>query len=177
MNNLGNSEDRPVLSILVISYNQIQYIAQTMDSLLSQEHDYSYEIVIGDDCSTDGTAELLAEYQKKYPEIIRLHVNEVNQGFLKNYYATLNRATGKYLGFCAGDDWWLQGKVALQVEYMEKNPEVGMVYSRALPLYENINGSDEYLGGPSTTLEELIKGNVIYYRDKVQEWVENRNAS
>lgn len=155
--------DKPILSAFVITYNQEKYIAQALDSILSQEHDYSYEIVIGDDCSHDSTPAILKEYAAKYPGIIKLKINESNVGMVRNYFDTIERCSGKYVALCAGDDWWLPGKVKLQVDYMESHPEVGMVYGKTLVYYQSRykRYRNKEVGGPKVGFEELSAGNCI----------------
>ncbi|MBQ8777112.1 MAG: glycosyltransferase [Treponema sp.] len=118
-------------SVAVITYNQEEYISQTLDSILNQQHDYKYEIVVGEDCSTDNTKKIIEEYVEKYPEIIKPLYNNPNKGLIKNYFNVINHCQGKYIMECAGDDYWLPGKVAKQIEFMENNPTVGMCYGRA----------------------------------------------
>lgn len=118
-----------MLSVAVITYNQEEYIAQTLDSILNQEHDYRYEIVIGEDCSTDNTKKIIEEYVSQYPEIIKPLYNNPNKGVINNYFNVINHCQGKYIMECAGDDYWLPGKVKTQIAYMENHPDVGMCYS------------------------------------------------
>ena len=121
----------PLLSIAIITYNQEKYISQTLDSVLQQEHEYSYEIVIGEDCSSDGTRKIIEDYVEKYPDIIKPLYNIPNKGLIANYFNVLNHCSGKYIMECAGDDYWLPGKVQYQIDYMEKHPDIGMCYSKA----------------------------------------------
>ena len=122
--------DELMFSALVITYNQKEFIAETLESILSQKHSYRYEIIVGDDCSTDGTQDVLKEYQSRYPDIIKLSLNEKNLGIVGNYYNTAAKAQGKYLLECAGDDYWLPGKVEKQISLMEENPDCGMFQNR-----------------------------------------------
>lgn len=121
----------PLLSIAIITYNQEKYISQTLDSVLQQEHEYSYEIVIGEDCSSDGTRKIIEDYVEKYPDIIKTLYNNPNKGLIANYFNVLNHCSGKYIMECAGDDYWLPGKVQYQIDYMEKHPDIGLCYSKA----------------------------------------------
>ncbi len=107
-----------MFSVCVITYNQEQYIVQTLDSIMNQKHNYSYEIVIGEDCSTDNTKKVLLDYVEKYPGIIKPIFNNPNKGLLKNYYNTLSNCKGKYIMECAGDDYWLPGKVEKQIAFI-----------------------------------------------------------
>ena len=126
-----------MFSVAVITYNQEQYISQTLDSILNQQHDYKYEIVIGEDCSTDNTKKIIEEYVEKYPDIIKPLYNNPNKGLINNYFNVINHCQGKYIMECAGDDYWLPGKVKSQIEFMENNPEIGMCYTKAKFWNEN----------------------------------------
>ena len=122
--------ENPLASIVVITYNQEKSLPVTLDSLLAQKTSFPFEIVVGDDCSKDGTREVLADYARRYPEIIRPIYNEHNLGILGNYVSTLSHCKGKYLSACAGDDFWNDPeKLQLQVDIMEKDPEIGLVYT------------------------------------------------
>ncbi|MBR5175310.1 MAG: glycosyltransferase [Bacteroidales bacterium] len=121
---------QPLASIVVITYNQEKSLPVTLDSLLAQKTSFPFEIVVGDDCSKDGTRTVLADYADRYPEIIRPIYNEHNLGILGNYVSTLRQCRGKYISGCAGDDHWSDPeKLQLQVDIMEKDPEIGLVYT------------------------------------------------
>ena len=92
-------------SIIMICYNQEQYIRQALDSVLSEKVK-PYEIIIGDDCSKDGTRAILQEYNEKYPEIIKLVLNEKNLGIFANLNNVAPKATGDLIHFLSGDDWY-----------------------------------------------------------------------
>lgn len=119
---------KPSVSVVVLTYNQEQYIAQALESILNQERNFPIEILVNDDCSTDKTAEIVKHYQQKYPDVIKAYLQPVNSGAMKSYYNMLKLCRGKYFMNLAGDDYWLPGKMKLQFEYMENNPEVGMCF-------------------------------------------------
>lgn len=122
--------ENPLVSIAVITYNQQESLPKTLDSLLAQKVDFPYEIVVGEDCSTDNTREVLKGYVERYPDIIKPIYNEANMGILGNYVSTLEQCKGKYIAGCAGDDYWNDPeKLQMQAEIMEQNPEVGLVYT------------------------------------------------
>jgi len=152
----------PFISIAVITYNQEKYIAQTLDSIIEQEHGYSYEIVVGEDCSTDGTRSILLEYKEKYPDNIKLLLNEKNYGLIKNYFNVLGNCSGEYIMQCAGDDYWLPGKVRTQIEFMENNSDVGMCYSNIQHLYPNKKRSVTKFYKGFRTIDILIKKHDIF---------------
>ena len=152
-----------MLSVAVITYNQEDYIAQTLDSILSQEHDYKYEIVIGEDNSSDNTKKIIEEYAAKYPEIIKPLYNNPNKGLIRNYFNVIQHCQGKYIMECAGDDYWLPGKVKKQIDFMEANPDVGMCYSKAKFWNETKNRYEKKLfGSDIESFEKLLTtGNKI----------------
>ena len=120
----------PLASIVVIAYNQEHSLPVTLNSLLAQKTDFQFEIVVGDDCSKDGTRSVLEDFAVRYPGIIRPVYNEENLGILGNYVSTLSQCKGKYLSACGGDDYWNDPeKLQLQVDIMEQNPEIGLVYT------------------------------------------------
>lgn len=100
----------PVISVMVVTYNQEEYIAKTIESILEQECSFPYEIVIGEDCSTDRTRAICESYASMYPDIIRLIKNETNKGLLKNYVDTLLSCRGEFIADLAGDDYWIDKK-------------------------------------------------------------------
>lgn len=130
----------PVVSILVVTYNQESYIGKTLDCLLMQECPFDYEILIGEDCSTDQTKNICIEYSREYPDKIRLFLNEQNKGLIDNYFDLLEHARGTYLADCGGDDYWLKtDKLKRQVELLVRYPEVGLVYGNWQKLYQKNN--------------------------------------
>jgi len=133
----------PLVSILVTTYNQEAYIGKTLDSLLMQECPFAFEILVGEDCSTDQTRSICQEYAQNYPDIIRLFLNEHNKGLIRNYFDLLGQATGRYMADCGGDDCWLtKDKLSRQVDLMEKQPDLSMVYGNWQKYYQN-NGTLE----------------------------------
>lgn len=145
-----------MFSVELLSYNQKNYISQALESILQQEHCYKYEILVSDDCSTDGTQEIIKEFHKKYPDIIKPVYNEKNLGAMQNYYATISRAKGKYLMDCAGDDYWLPGKVKVQIDFMENNSSFGICYSKAKLLDNDTNTITDEIGSNYLDFKEFI---------------------
>lgn len=132
MQNWSNRSE-PILSIICITYNHIDFIAQALNSFLEQETDFGFEILIHDDCSTDGTKEVIEQYAKKYPNIIKAFYEEVNQyqqGINgRNFNAELHKIAAKYIALCEGDDYWNDPKkLQIQVDFMENNPNYVVCY-------------------------------------------------
>lgn len=154
--------DEVMFSVELTTYNQEDYIAQTLQSIIDQKHNYKYEILVSDDCSTDGTQSVIEDFYKKYPEIIKPVYNEKNLGAMNNYYATIARAKGKYIMGCGGDDYWLPGKVEKQITFMEENPGFGLCYSRAKNYFEESNSFEGFIGNTYDDMNDIIfKGNCV----------------
>lgn len=148
----------PILSIAVITYNQEKYIAQTLDSILNQKHTYSYEIIVGDDCSTDSTGNILKSYEDKYPGLIKVLRNKENKGIIGNYFNVIAHCSGEYIMECAGDDYWLPGKIEYQISLM-KAKSIDMLYTRVFT--EDDYGRRSKWGFNNTTTTSLFKSNKI----------------
>ena len=119
-----NGKKSPLVSVLVITYNQENYLRQALDSILMQKVNFSYEILIGDDHSKDKTPDILKEYSEKYPDIIRLYLRDKNLGASRNAYDLLMKCKGSYLAFCEGDDYWISPyKLQKQVDFLENHKE------------------------------------------------------
>jgi glycosyltransferase involved in cell wall biosynthesis len=114
----------------MITYNHAPYIAQAIECVLAQKTNFPFELVIGEDCSTDGTREIVLEYAKRYPDIIRVITSEKNVGMIKNSIRTDDACKGKYIAWCEGDDYWHNSeKLQKQIDYLEKDHTSGLVCS------------------------------------------------
>lgn len=134
------TEDKKIMvSICCITYNQEQYIAQTIESFLMQKVDFKYEILINDDASTDRTADIIREYEKKYPDIIKpiyQSINQYSRG-ITNPSGAFNypRASGKYIAMCEGDDYWTDiYKLKKQVDFLESHKNCSLCLHAAKTL-------------------------------------------
>lgn len=118
-----------LVSINCITYNHEKYIAEAIESFLMQKTNFKYEILIHDDASTDRTAQIIREYEEKYPDLIKPIYQTENQYSQKVQVDKLNtkRAQGKYIAVCEGDDFWIDPyKLQKQVDYMEEHPGVSL---------------------------------------------------
>lgn len=115
----------PLLSILLVTYNHIKYFEEAIKSILSQKTSYPYEIIIIDDCSTDGTSELAAKYQKQYPDIIKYYRSKQNIGKARQAIFQLRPdIRGDYWAILEGDDFWTDNeKLEKQLSFLECNPD------------------------------------------------------
>ena len=122
----------PLVSVKMITYNHEPYIAQAIEGVLMQVTNFPIELIIGEDCSTDRTREIVLDYQKKHPDMIRVITSEKNVGARKNGLRVEKACRGKYIAFCEGDDYWHHPeKLKKQIEFLEENPDYGMVHSDA----------------------------------------------
>lgn len=111
----------PKVSVCVVTYNQEKYIRECLQSIVDQETDFDFEVIIGDDCSTDGTTGIVEEFINKYSGKVKALIHKKNVGPAVNYCKTHALATGKYVAHLDGDDCALQGKLQAQYEALEKN--------------------------------------------------------
>ena len=111
------------VSVCVVTYNQEKYIAECLQSLVDQVTDFPFEIIVGEDCSTDRTREIVLEFQKKYPDIIKPLLHVKNVGPVENVLATYKQAKGKYIAHMDGDDYALPNKLQLQADVLDNNPD------------------------------------------------------
>jgi len=132
--------NNPLVSVVVLTYNQEHLIRQCLDTILSQKCDFEFELIIGEDFSTDNTPEVCKEYQRKYPHIVKLLLQDSNQGLIKNFADLMGMCRGKYIAHCAGDDYWCDDlKLQKQVDFLENNPEYGFVRTGYYYLYPTTN--------------------------------------
>jgi hypothetical protein len=127
------SDSLPTVSVLVLSYNHRAYIAEALESITSQVVPFDIEILVGDDCSTDGTWDVILAYADRFPGLMRPHRHPQNVGMHANHAYLIEKARGRYIAYCEGDDFWLgRDKLSRQVEFMEKNPDYGLIHGNYL---------------------------------------------
>lgn len=138
-----NNSDTPLVSVRCITYNHEKFIAQALDGFLIQKTTFPFEVIVHDDASTDKTAEIIREYERKYPKIIKPIYETENQwskhdgsvGRIVN-----NACKGKYIAFCEGDDYWIDRyKLQKQIKFLEKHSDYGMSYTQSYLFYQNNN--------------------------------------
>jgi glycosyltransferase involved in cell wall biosynthesis len=127
--------NNPKVSVCVMTYNHENLIKNCLDSLIHQKCDFDFEIIIGEDCSTDNTRAIVQDYAKKYPGIVKLLLHEENVGGEKNYLLVHEAATGEYICNMDGDDFALPGKLQAQADFMDKTPDCNIAFHRVNYLY------------------------------------------
>jgi len=128
-----------IVSVQMLSYQHVEYIRMALDSILMQKVNFKYEIVIGDDCSTDGSQLLLLDYKKRYPDIFKLILHKKNVGTMKNVISVLKHCNGKYIAFLECDDFWTdEYKLQIQVDFLNDNKDFAACYHNT-----NVIGDDK----------------------------------
>lgn len=159
-------ETVPKVSVAMLAYNQASFIAQAVESALMQTTDFDFEIVIGEDCSNDGTRELASELARRAPDRIRLLLNPRNLGMQTNLVQTLSACRGRYIALLEADDYWTDpSKLRQQADLLDRRPDVAICHHNAMLVSDNgsLPPSPRHLGGAPrlATLDELMKGNFL----------------
>ena len=135
----------PLVSIFSLAYNHRRFIVKAIESWLMQKTDFDFEIVIGEDRSTDGTREIVLDYASKYPDRIRVITSDENVGMINNAKRTLSACRGKYIAFCEGDDYWTDPlKLQQQAGFLEANPDFSICFHDAIVLWDDKSKQPDY---------------------------------
>jgi len=126
------TEIKPKVSVCVVTYNQEKYIRQCLQSIVDQKTDFDFEVIVCDDCSTDGTSAIVQAFADRYPDLVKPISHATNIGPYRNYFFVHHQAIGEYIAHVDGDDYWLPGKLSTQVVFMENNKMCVAVYTNAL---------------------------------------------
>lgn len=158
--------DKVKVSILCITYNQENYIRQTLESFVKQKTNFNFEILIGDDNSTDKTVSIIKEFEKKYPNIIKPIFRKINIGISNNLFDILKKAKGKYITMCAGDDFFTNNnKLQIQSDFLDKNLKCSMCFHLTKVFFENGEEKDAIFPDikirNNFTTTELLKDNFM----------------
>jgi len=138
----------PLVSVCMTAYNHAPYIGRAIEGVLSQRTTFAVELVLSDDCSTDGTGAICRDYAARYPDRIRLLTGDVNVGMRANYRRTIEACRGRYVAMCDGDDWWCDPlKLQRQVEALEADPACGLSYTRSERRFEATGERRRYPAG------------------------------
>ncbi len=155
------------LSVCLISYNQEEFIAKALDSVLAQQTSFGYEIVVSDDCSTDRTPQIVADYQKLHPHRIRLVSPEVNLGINRNFAHAIKSCRGEYVALLEGDDFWTSPtKLQEQINFLDSHPECVICF-HSVKMFSQDGGTPDRINPrlghkKISTIEDLLGvGNFI----------------
>jgi glycosyltransferase involved in cell wall biosynthesis len=153
-----------MISVCIITYNHGKFIAQTLESIVNQETEFSFELVIGEDLSSDNTRLICENFAQKYPHKIKLLSSDRRYGMMNNFIRVLRECKGKYVAFCEGDDFWTdKTKLQKQVSFLEKNPEYAICCHDAIFRTNNRNRRNFQWDAPvdSDLTYLLRKGNYL----------------
>lgn len=171
------TSDKPLVSCLTTTYNQEKYIAQCLDSMLMQETDFPFEIIVRDDCSTDKTASIVKQYVEKFPNIIKPIFEEENKFHISPHYGgrmVLKKAIGKYVCKLDGDDYWCdKKKLQKQADFLEENDAYVLSHFNSITVDENdkkvsdamFDNSTDYERDQMLCSEVNIMPNTVMFRN------------
>lgn len=175
----------PLLSILCITYNHAPFIRQALDGFVMQKTNFPFEVIIHDDASTDGTADIIREYEAKYPDIIKPIYQTENQwskGLNINKTFIFPKINGKYVALCEGDDYWTDpNKLQSQVDFLENNPDFAVCFHPVKVVWDDNRSADTIFPKPKMrfnktvlTLDDLLQQNFIQTNSVVYRWAFNK---
>lgn len=153
-----------ILSVVVLAYNHELYIKECLDSIIKQQTDFNFDIIVHDDASTDGTVDTIKEYKEGFPNLFKTIFQKENQ-FSKDRALfskiILPQITSKYIAICEGDDFWTHSnKLQKQVDFLEKNPDYVMAF-HDVNVLQNKNSNKTYKYSPYLT-KTLNFNNLLY---------------
>jgi glycosyltransferase involved in cell wall biosynthesis len=153
------------VSICVIAYNHELFIAQAIESVLMQKADFIYEIIVGEDCSTDCTRRIVEDYRKKYPETITVITSDYNVGGSENFIRVLKACKGEYIAYLDGDDYWTDDKkLQKQVDFLDRDKMkrfIGCFHNvYSLHLDGSMNKNNKYMSNHVKTQRGLLFGHI-----------------
>lgn len=158
-------------SIISISYNHEKYIQQTLNSFAMQKANFNYEIIIGDDCSSDNTQAIIREFEKQYHGKMTAILRKQNIGISANLFDVLKKAKGDYIFICEGDDYWIdENKLQTQVDFLEKHTEYSVCFHPVIIEEEGVITKDIFptqtsgFGLTSLLKQNFIQTNSVAYR-------------
>jgi glycosyltransferase involved in cell wall biosynthesis len=162
------------LSVMIITYNHERFIKQAIESVLAQRVNFDYEIIIGDDCSTDGTRDIIMDFHRRYPGRLVSILRKQNMGAMRNVEATLAACRGQYLASLEGDDYWTcDAKLQRQVDFLDRHPDHAICCHRGRVLNETDKSLPDVIPDKpagSYTIEDLFEYNWIMTCSVVYRW-------
>jgi glycosyltransferase involved in cell wall biosynthesis len=121
----------------MVTYRHEPFLVQAIESVLEQRTKFSIELVIGDDSSPDGTAQIARDFAARFPDRIRFHSTERNLGLTYNLDRTIGQCRGQYVAWLEGDDYWISpDKLQRQADFLDANPDCAWCFTRAIVVDE-----------------------------------------
>lgn len=163
----ASSQSVPKISVLMVTYNHAPYIAQAVESALGQTTRFPFEIVIGEDCSTDRTREILIDLHRRHPTQIRLLLHERNLGGQANTAEVFSACRGDYVAILEGDDYWTDPhKLQRQADALDAHPRWSMCFHPARRVFADNSRQPEIFPADwnksEATIDDLFKRNFLY---------------
>ncbi|MDP4145747.1 MAG: glycosyltransferase [Bacillota bacterium] len=160
-------KDDIIISVVMVTYNHEEYLKQAIESILMQQVNFNYEIVIGEDCSPDNSRRILREFENRYPGKFNIVYRNKNIGPTKNLYDLFTKCNGKYVAILEGDDYWTDfNKLKMQVDFMEGQSE----YSGTCHIVSIIDKYNEVVGNIPT--REFINRNRLSEIENIDRYIE-----
>lgn len=153
----------PMVSVFVMVYNHEEFLKECLDGLLIQKCSFNFNIVVGEDCSTDNSRAILLDYQLEYPGKFKLLLHKENVGAVKNQELVFKNCSGRYIALCEGDDYWTDPlKLQKQVSFLEKNPDYSLCFHGAKvleqPRCKFLFNARRHFGNKTFSSSSVIKG-------------------
>ncbi|MBQ7504404.1 MAG: glycosyltransferase family 2 protein [Ruminococcus sp.] len=151
------------VTVVCLTYNHKNFIRHALEGFVNQKTDFPFEVIVHDDASTDGTSDIIREYEEKYPEIIKAvcqKENKFSQGISPTRTYVFPKVRGEYLAICEGDDYWTdENKLQIQYDYMRTHPECALCVHQAT-MHDFFKNTDEnftkYTENREFSVDELI---------------------
>jgi glycosyltransferase involved in cell wall biosynthesis len=161
------SEQEYLLDIPMCVYNHGKYIAQAIEGVINQQTDFKYRLIIGEDCSTDNSREIIQKCVENYPSIIKVFFHDKNIGTVENSRILFRESKAKYVALCDGDDYWTdRDKLQKQIDFLEQNPDFAICFHNSRILNEDAPEEISYSNAMDqveiTTFDDLARGEYIY---------------
>jgi len=150
----------PEITVCLFSYNFEKYLPQALDSVLAQKLEVPFEILVGDDCSTDGSLDILAGYESRFPGLVRVLRSPENLGGTQNWLRTIRAAKGRYVALLDGDDYFTSpDKLQKQYEVLERHAQYSLSFHDVFERFEGVDGVDHDVRYPKElyTLKDIIR--------------------
>jgi glycosyl transferase family 2 len=156
------SGSEPAVSVVLLAFNHAAFVAQAIESVLIQQAPFPFELVIGEDCSADGTREIVVSYADRHPELIRTVLSDENVGYGAMLHRVVGASRGDLIAYLDGDDYWTSPtKLRRQVEYLERHPECASCFHDVSLVYGEAGGPSGAvtpgLAEVSFSLEDILK--------------------
>ncbi len=159
-------KEKSLVDVTMLVYNHEKYLVQAIEGVVNQQTNFPFRLIIGEDCSKDGSREIIKRYAEKYPEIILPVFHDKNLGANANGRHNLSLATAKYVAACEGDDYWIDNtKLQRQVDFMEAHPDFSMCFTDAKVVNETGVEQDhpyEPLTKEVYTIEDFIMTEKVF---------------